>query len=613
MMATRTLVSGLGLLLFIATFAAGAADVDFAAAVAKAQKEEDLGAVNRLCNEWSEAKPQDERPRVILGRIYLKLDKVDLAVEQFELAAEANPLSAAPRCEIGNIFLRAGKYADAIREYNQALKISPKFVPAFLGKARASLRQGDAEAALVEAQRAEGHEPDAVEVRALLGEVLLALGAFDDALAQVADALREDAENPDLRYQHAAALELSGRVEEAQKAWKRFLELEPTGGRAVRVENGWAVLSRELFPAYPDPAISPDGRHVAFFSWPSGIVRARLEAPRERVVIVPREDGWFPRHLSWSPDGAGLAYNEWKAKPKGERNRYVETTPDSVPEDLELSNQAASGPAWSPSGHELLFFASSQVLLLDRSNGESRKLKLVGAPGERLYAGIANYLPNGKGLVVPAIIHPEKTLSLCRVAEDTGKVLGRFADLGRVVCGAVSVSEDGATLASMALSKPKGHLIAVSTTPPFVQAEMLETIYAYARASWHPEGRMLVTAVPYTRERLLAIVRLGGLDRRPVRIATQRTANTVSVTVTSRATAPQSVDLRWQVFDAGSLRLGALGESEEAVELKPGTTFECKLELTPEQQESAQTVKVTALNQDGIGAVKLMDWAEEGE
>jgi len=49
-------------------------------------------------------------------------------------------------------------------------------------------------------------------------------------------------------------------------------------------------------------------------------------------------------------------------------------------------------------------------------------------------------------------------------------------------------------------------------------------------------------------------------------------------------------------------------ESETPVELKPGERVEWPIQLTPEQAKGAVTVKVTVLNQDGVGAVKLVDW-----
>jgi len=142
------LVTGMGLVL-LTTVWAQAQSVDYVKAVATAQKEGDLGAVNRLCNDWIEAKPGDDRPRLILGRLLLGLDKIDQALEHFELAAEANPLSAEPRCEIGNVFLKARKYDEAVKEYDHALKTNREYVPALVGKARAKLAQGDAQAALL--------------------------------------------------------------------------------------------------------------------------------------------------------------------------------------------------------------------------------------------------------------------------------------------------------------------------------------------------------------------------------------------------------------------------------------------------------------------------------
>ena len=532
-------------------------------------------------------------------------------MEQFEIAAEANPLNPEPRCEIGNVFLKAGQWEPAVREYDQALQIDPKCVPALLGKARVRLGQGDAETALAEAQRARQHRPDAPAVSAVLGEVLMALGSADEALAQLEQAFRKDTGNADLCYQYAAALELASRVNEAQRAWNRFLEIEPTGARAMLVRNGWVELKRQEFTAWPSPAVSPDGRHVAFPVRAKGIFRAPLEDPGDRALITPCPEGWSQRQLAWSPDGAGLVYSECTA-PRESRIRHVPATPGHKPEAIELPCQNPSEPAWSRSGNEILFRDPlNQLWLLDRSNGRTRKLTLTDKAGKRLFAGMANYLPNGKALVVPVTAFPQRTLSLYRVARNTGRVLGKLADLGQVRCGAVSVSEDGATVIAMALGKPSSYLIAVTTTPPFAQAKLCETMYAYDRASWHPEGRTLVFAPPYERVRMLAVVQLGGLDRRPVRIAAKRQDNALSVIATSPAEDAQQVSLRWETFDVNSVRVGAVHESDEPVALKPGEKVEWTIEIPPEDKAKVRTVKVRVLNQDGVGAVKLVDWVEE--
>jgi len=616
-MATRTMASGLGLLLLIVTFAAAAADVDLAAAVAKAQEEGDLGAVNRLCNEWIEAKPQDERPRLILGRIYLRLDKVDLAVEQFELAAEANPLSAEPRYLIGDVFRKAGQREAAEKEYDQALHMDPTCLAALLGKARIKLEQGDAEVAFAEARQAQQHAPNDPSVAALLGETLVALGSMEDALAEARRGIEQAPENADPWYCCALALESLGRTEDAGEAWQRFIELESDGQRATRVKKGWVIVGIDgLFPSLTasagSAAVSPDGRHVAFAARPRGIFRASLVDQGEPQLITPCPEGWGQRSIRWSPDGSELLYYE--ASTSTNRVRRVRAALDQEPTAVDVPGvKKLSHPAWSPSGGEIHVSSAFTGYVIDASTGENRKYTITNEAGKRLYRSDANYMPDGKRLV-GGLTLPRETSFLCLAPIDAGKVLAKLYDYrGGMLPGAVAASADGTTIAVTAYhgtASATRYLALVSAFPPYADARIGAYHDPYATPGWHPEGRKLVARMGGRGHSQLSVVRLGGLDCRPIGIAiTRQDAGALSAVVTSRRNQVQTVSLRWEAFDADSLRLGTPGESEAPVELEPEMAFECTLELTPEQKKSVRTVKVTVLNQDGVGAVKLVDRA----
>ena len=618
MMATRKLFKGLVALLFVVTSAARAADVDFAKAVAEAQKQEDLGAVNRLCNEWIEAKPQDERPRLILGRIYLKLDKVDLAVEQFELAAEANPLSAEPRCLIGDVFRKAGQREAAEKEYGQALHIDPKCLAAILGKARIKLEQGDAEAAFAEARQAQQHAPDDPSVAAFLGETLLALGSAEDALTEARRGIEQAPTNAAPWYCCALALESLGRAEEAGEAWQRFVELEPDGQRATRVRNGWVVLGvDQLFPSLTasaeSAAVSPDGRYVAFVVRPRGIFRASLLDQGAPTLITPCPEGWGQRSIRWSPDGSELLYYE--ASTGANRVRRVAAAPDQEPMAVDVPGvKSLAHPAWSPSGGEIHVSSAFTGYVIDASTGETRTYTITDEAGKRLYRSAANYMPNGRQLV-GALTIPRQNSFLHLASIDAGKALAKLFDYEGMRPGAVAVSSDGTTVAVTAYpsdtSVTRSRYIAlVSVLLPYADVRLGAYHDPYATPGWHPEGRKLVARLGGAGHSQLSVVRLGGLDCRPVGVAIARKDDgALSATVTNRTENAQSVSLRWEAFDSESLRLGAAVESEAPVEFQSGERVEWAIELSAEQKKSAVTVKVTVLNQDGVGAVKLVDWA----
>ena len=595
---------------------ATAAEVDYEKAVAEAVKAGQAADVNRLCSKWAAAEPGNEKPRIVLGRTLLKAGLADRAVEQFELAAEANPLSPAPRCEMGRLFLEEKKLDLAAKEFAEALRIDPKHLPAQVGKVRLELSRGEADAAFVAAQAALDGHPESARARALLGDCLVALGDTDTALAELATAAKAAPGNADVCYSHAAALELAGRAEDAQQAWARLVAIEPIGERAERVKNGWAVLSVQpvLPPVVRDrggaPAVSPDGKHVALVMFGRGIYRASLQNPGEPTLITPCPDGWGQRYLDWHPDGGSLIY-EVHSNPKAAEYgiRRVRAVANQAPESVEIPGQRKTGiPVWSPSGAELLLNDPNVegLHLLNPASGEHRLLRLVTNTNKLLYAAASDYMPDGKELV-GEVAQGRGKYFVARAATDTGQVVARLLDLGDERFLFAVVSDDGMAAAGVQPGRP-AHLTVVATSRPGRYAQLCE--HGYASPSWHPEGRKLVACLMDGGKHKLVVIRLGGLDRRPIRITAERKGRSLSAVLTSQTEAPQQVSLRWEAFDDQSLRID-LGEAEDGpLDVKPREKAEWTIELDPAVAEKTQTIKVTALSQDGRGAVKLVDWRE---
>jgi len=255
-------------------------------------------------------------------------------------------------------------------------------------------------------------------------------------------------------------------------------------------------------------------------------------------------------------------------------------------------------------------YGPAKVCLLSPANGEHRWLDLVDPAGQRLYVAGFAYMPSGKELVGVAAPAKDK-LGLYRIAMDTGKAATELLELGKRKFRCPVVSEDGTAVAGMVADRPC-YLAVASTSLPAHLTQLREAKRG-TRPSWHPEGRQLVSCVVVSREQRLAILRLGGIDRRPVQIQVSRKRDEISLVVTSRTQESQQLCMRWEAFDAGSIRIGAPGGSEESAELKPGEKVEWTIEIPAENKAKVRTLKVRVLNQDGVGAVKLIDWTEEGQ
>lgn len=409
---------------------------------------------------------------------------------------------------------------------------------------------------------------------------------------------------------------MAGREDDAQTAWRQFLELEPSGDRADHVKLGCAVLA--IQPLSPKlvglgcPVISPDGRHLAFARLRAGLFRIPLsqpDAPWQLITKCP--EGWNQRFLAWSPDGTRLAYTDYRVRPETEyRIKIVSALPGGRPESVDLQRQGqVSMPVWSPNGGELLHadVTVSMLCPLDLATGEYSRFKLVDSHGKELWTGQSAYMPNGTDIIAQVTGKADGKLrrTCCRASLATRTITAELFVHGDPRFMNQVVREDGLAMAGNSTGTPTTIDVARTTTP----SRLLRLCEAYqTKVSWHPDGNSLVAAVVRGNATRLATIQLGGLNPRPVRVSTQRKDGGLDVAVTSQTDKAQQMSLRWEAFDENSVRVGTPGESEAPLGLKPGEKVDWSVKLPAEGREKVRTVKVRVLNQDGVGAVKLVDW-----
>ena len=123
------------LLLAAATVVGQGADLEKAVQQAVASGE--LAKARELCDRWVKSKPEEVLPRLVSGRLYVKADQLDEALEQFEIAREMSPEDPEPICGAGTVFLAAGMAEEAIAEFKTALELRTDHAPAAKGLAEA--------------------------------------------------------------------------------------------------------------------------------------------------------------------------------------------------------------------------------------------------------------------------------------------------------------------------------------------------------------------------------------------------------------------------------------------------------------------------------------------
>ena len=145
----------------------------------------------------------------------------------------------------------------------------------------------------------------------------------------------------------------------AAAAWTIIGNMREASGPGARSEPAdaaarpWQVTASLGFDA--DPAISPDGRFIAWSSDRTGqaeIYRRRLEtsAPEQRLTA----DGMENVEPAWSPDGTRIAFHS-----RVKRGIWVVAAGGGTPARVA---DFGARPAWSPDGRRIAFGASGRVM-----------------------------------------------------------------------------------------------------------------------------------------------------------------------------------------------------------------------------------------------------------
>jgi len=154
------------------------------------------------------------------------------------------------------------------------------------------------------------------------------------------------------------------------------------------------------------PAISPDGRRVAFAALGDIWVMDVDGAPRRLT-----NDAALDTAPAWSPDGRSLAYCSDRA---GGMNIWIRDVQSGADRQLTRIATAATLPAWSRDGGRIAFVdADGQLMVVDVESGAVRRIHdHLNAPGR------PSWSPDGSAVVVSSL----KVYST-RFREGTNEVL----------------------------------------------------------------------------------------------------------------------------------------------------------------------------------------------
>jgi len=159
------------------------------------------------------------------------------AIATLETAVERHPYFVAAYVNLADLYRRTGREADALAVLREAVRQTPEDAAGHIALGLAQVRSGEGADALARFRHAVELDPDAPYYRYVLGVALNSLAAADEALETLRAANRRFPGYAEITFLLTTILRDEGRVDEARRFAREFVELAPRDPRALALAN----------------------------------------------------------------------------------------------------------------------------------------------------------------------------------------------------------------------------------------------------------------------------------------------------------------------------------------------------------------------------------------
>jgi tetratricopeptide (TPR) repeat protein len=183
------------------------------------------------------------QPYYGLAGLYLRNQKADKAIEQFQSLLNVDPKQAAPHMMIGIICDSQNQPELSEKHYRAALEIDPLFAPAANNLAYILADSNrDLNDALKFARLAKEKLPDSPNVMDTLGWVYYRKGLYDSAISELKGSLAKVPDNPTVVYHLGMAYYKRGEKQAAKAELERVLTLSDAFPHAEEAKRALAEM-----------------------------------------------------------------------------------------------------------------------------------------------------------------------------------------------------------------------------------------------------------------------------------------------------------------------------------------------------------------------------------
>jgi len=169
-----------------------------------------------------------------LASAHMACGNGDDAIANWRRALELTPDFTAAHVKLGDAYSAKGEMESSETSYRKAVALTPDDPRPLVGLARVLLFSGrgeEGESVLHEALELSKGAPDVVN---LIGTVLLEVGGLDAALELFAAIARDEPDEPRGHTGMGLALQMLGRPDEAEIAYRKALDIEPGNALALK-------------------------------------------------------------------------------------------------------------------------------------------------------------------------------------------------------------------------------------------------------------------------------------------------------------------------------------------------------------------------------------------
>jgi protein O-mannosyl-transferase len=230
-----------------------------------------LGRIDEAIEQYRAAlaiEPDYAMSHYNLGVALAAVGRLDEAMEHYRTSAQLQPKDAMSHYNLGVALAAVGRLDEAIEQYEKTVELQPDYVGAHNNLGCALYARGRLDMAMSHFRKALEVDPQSADAHLNVGTIWRHYGELDKAIAEYQQALRL---NPDLPWAHfalGAAFAKRGDLDLAIAEYRRALEGNPPFAVEVHNSLGLALAAR----GKPDEAVVHYRRALAI---DPGFVKAR--------------------------------------------------------------------------------------------------------------------------------------------------------------------------------------------------------------------------------------------------------------------------------------------------------------------------------------------------